>query len=475
MAAVLILYSSSSAFTKTQFEKLSGTDWFGIYMGRSKIGYARNSVEQDSSGRWVVNSATTITFKVNQASAAVSETDNRIYDAKTGELVLAQYISKSPAGDIKIEGRLEAGSFTVTALIAGRSTTKNFPRPVENIQEVFQPQFMAIAGAAVFDDTIKLRVYMAQPPISSPIERVIIFKSKKQELLGGIPIEVFTFTDSLPGFGLGGEIAIADNGHIIEQRVAGMALFLKAEPQQIALQVDESFDMLANNVVICDSGPTDPKAITRASYLISGYEIAALPKSERLKIHNLSSDSALVMISGEIAVGDSITIPVRDTSTIEFLSSEPLIQSDAPEIILQAQEIVKGESRAYPAAKAINKWVYENVHKEYSPELSNALSTLHTKKGDCGEHAALAVALMRAVGIPARVAGGLVYWPEGKGFAYHAWVEAYVGRWIQLDPAWGEDIANATHIMLANGGFEAQIGSLARSMRRLRIRFLSFE
>ena len=36
-------------------------------------------------------------------------------------------------------------------------------------------------------------------------------------------------------------------------------------------------------------------------------------------------------------------------------------------------------------------------------------------------------------------------------FGGHAWVEVYAGRWIELDPTWGTDFVDATHVRSASG------------------------
>ncbi len=134
-----------------------------------------------------------------------------------------------------------------------------------------------------------------------------------------------------------------------------------------------------------------------------------------------------------------------------------------------AEEITDNEKNSWEAAKKINRWVYENIEKEFTPDFSNALQTLQTRKGDCGEHSALALALMRAAGIPARPVTGLVYWPPGEGFGYHAWIDVFVGEWVMMDPSWGEDLINPTHIALTTGDLIKQVGALNRVMGKMGI------
>ena len=59
--------------------------------------------------------------------------------------------------------------------------------------------------------------------------------------------------------------------------------------------------------------------------------------------------------------------------------------------------------------------------------------------------------------------------PPGDGFGYHAWVEAYVGEWVMMDPSWGEDIVNPAHIALTTGDIVEQAGILYRTMGKMGI------
>jgi len=90
--------------------------------------------------------------------------------------------------------------------------------------------------------------------------------------------------------------------------------------------------------------------------------------------------------------------------------------------------------------------------------IPSALEVLRTNVGDCNEHATLATALLRALGIPARIAVGLVY-TRGR-FYYHAWSEAYVGEWISLDSTMNQMPVDATHIKLLDGNLDRQVDLL---------------
>jgi Transglutaminase-like enzymes, putative cysteine proteases len=71
-------------------------------------------------------------------------------------------------------------------------------------------------------------------------------------------------------------------------------------------------------------------------------------------------------------------------------------------------------------------------------------------QGDCKAHTILFTALARAIGIPTKMAMGVVLMPDGY-FYYHAWAVVYLDKWVAVDPTLGEFPADATHIMLASG------------------------
>jgi transglutaminase-like putative cysteine protease len=95
---------------------------------------------------------------------------------------------------------------------------------------------------------------------------------------------------------------------------------------------------------------------------------------------------------------------------------------------------------------------------------------LESRSGDCNEHTQLFVALARAAGIPARAAAGLAH--VGGKFYYHAWPEVFVGKWVAVDPTFGQFPADAAHLRFVYGGLARQ-AELLRLMGTLRIDVLA--
>jgi transglutaminase-like putative cysteine protease len=117
-------------------------------------------------------------------------------------------------------------------------------------------------------------------------------------------------------------------------------------------------------------------------------------------------------------------------------------------------------------------WTYQNLDKDYGASADRATDVLRQKKGDCTEHSLITVSLMRAAGIPARRIDGVIYMMQEDGvpaFYWHEWVEAYVGEWVQLDPTFGQKVADATHFAVGEEG-NAEITPLIGQLKVLDVR-----
>jgi transglutaminase-like putative cysteine protease len=152
-----------------------------------------------------------------------------------------------------------------------------------------------------------------------------------------------------------------------------------------------------------------------------------------------------------------------DRDAQKYLVSEPLIESDAPEIIAEAETAVRGVSGQRARAERLTRHVNALLDKKPTISVPSAREVLRTKVGDCNEHTALYVAMARALGIPARIAVGLVY--IHGAFYYHAWPEIYLtdgdrGTWLPVDPTLNQFPADATHLRLTRGGLDKQAAIL---------------
>src|ERR1035437_9828572 len=149
------------------------------------------------------------------------------------------------------------------------------------------------------------------------------------------------------------------------------------------------------------------------------------------------------------------------------LADEPTLQVRNREMIKRALAIIGNEPNPRSMVQKINEWVSDSVAKVVTFSVPNALAVLRSRKGDCNEHTQLYVALVRALGIPARVATGLLY-VNGK-FYYHAWAEVWLGEWVAVDPTFGQFPADAAHLRFVVGGLSRR-AELLQLMGNLKIK-----
>ncbi len=203
-----------------------------------------------------------------------------------------------------------------------------------------------------------------------------------------------------------------------------------------------------------------------------------------------------------------------DPEAARHLGSEPLIESDAPEIREEALKAVAGAKSSRERAERLTRHVNALLEKKPTISLPSAREVLRTKVGDCNEHTALYVAMARSIGIPARIAVGLAY--VRGAFYYHAWPEVYIeeasgteraaarerseaspsegpegtaakrrpraprldasglGLWLPADPTFNQFPADATHLRLARGGLDKQ-ASIVPLIGRLRMTIVELE
>jgi len=146
----------------------------------------------------------------------------------------------------------------------------------------------------------------------------------------------------------------------------------------------------------------------------------------------------------------------------QYLKPNALVTSMDKQVKSLAQAATRGIQDPWQKAIRINNAVFKYIpreNKSFEIAFAAASEVARNRSGDCTEHSLLAAAMCRAVGIPSRVAVGLVYVNDPKqdlkGFGYHMWIEVYVNqRWIALDPTWDQSDVDPTHIKLTESSLQ---------------------
>jgi transglutaminase-like putative cysteine protease len=119
------------------------------------------------------------------------------------------------------------------------------------------------------------------------------------------------------------------------------------------------------------------------------------------------------------------------------------------------------------ACEAVGEWV--RSHLQYEPGSttvsSTALDAARHGRGVCQDFAHLTLALLRTLGIPARYVSGYLH-PSPEAAVgttvtgqSHAWVEAWLGDWVALDPTSGTPVAER-HVIVGRARDYADVSPL---------------
>lgn len=121
------------------------------------------------------------------------------------------------------------------------------------------------------------------------------------------------------------------------------------------------------------------------------------------------------------------------------------IDPDSP-LIQQLSKIPGADADSRTAMQQLTLGLHRNLVKEpLSRKFERAKAVAARRAGDCKGHATLLVAVLRARGIPARVASGLLLSESTANF--HMWCEGWDGqKWISLDPWLGSTAIGVNHI-----------------------------
>ena len=131
-----------------------------------------------------------------------------------------------------------------------------------------------------------------------------------------------------------------------------------------------------------------------------------------------------------------------------YLTATTQVPSDDPVILKKAKALTSGAKTEFDAVQRILTWVIDHLHYVLTPKSYEAMYSFKTGKGNCQNYSHLASALMRAVGIPARIVNGVTLkqpyninigrhtmtlkMAEGR----HSWIEVYFNDlgWVPFDP-----------------------------------------
>ncbi|MGC8640992.1 MAG: transglutaminase-like domain-containing protein [Isosphaeraceae bacterium] len=222
-------------------------------------------------------------------------------------------------------------------------------------------------------------------------------------------------------------------------------------------QGNDRFDEIKSTIIAVGKIIPDPRRTTYVQYRITvkGEDPTEIfPADRRQTIQGHPDKNSLILNVNTAGPDDGAPGPAEVDA--QYTRSNGILSSDDEQVRDLARRAVRDAQTPWDKAVRIEHWVFENIRdKNFGIAFAPAHEVARNLSGDCSEHAVLAAAMSRAVGIPSRVAVGLLYVDNPqqkiKGFGYHVWHELYVNqRWVALDSSWDQSSVDATHIKLGD-------------------------
>lgn len=436
-------------------------EFFGVYLSNQKVGWMFTRISLNAAGDNAI-SVNELHFRA-KVGTRVSERimkETKVFEVKPGGRLLSVKLEQQgDGGDQVLDGLVTKEGLKIIRTRPGRKDeTLVLPMPKEVIEDADQARVALKRNASVegvITDSTDLKQYPVRTTVGDGETRTV--RGVKVKLKKAITISE---KEKVPT-----EAWVDEQGRMLEVRF-GPTMAAMREPEDQAKRFDLVEVFALTRVKLPKPPPPEVRRVPgEMTMVMSNLPERFQVQTYRQRFEKLDEQRVAVTLSAAPPKTKQLR-PLADPNGGKNLENDLAVESAAPEIVKQARQIVGNEKDAWTAAKKVGRWVNERLTKDYGASSDRATDVLKTMRGDCTEHSLLTVALLRAVGIPSRRVDGVVYLmneDQVPALYWHEWVEAYVGEWTQLDPTFGQDVADATHFKVGEEG-SAEITPLIGSL-----------
>jgi len=433
----------------------SSAQWKGIYYRGEKIGFSVGQTTPTEHG-YEIREDGRLQMTLLGASTAVRLTSIATVD-RTFALQRFDFSLDPGTGPTRVSGEIDGRRLHITIATSSGERTETRELAEPPALSLNLPRALAARGLEA-GQTHEVEVF--DPTTLSNAPMTVVVQAREIVRVSGRPVPAFRVEMHFAGVVT--RSWITDVGEVVREESPTGFLVVRQTPEQAqALAVPGQIQTdLLEAAAIVPSPPTridDPTTVALLRVRLEGADGFGGDDMQ---------GAGQEMVDGVIEVRDprELLPGSVDPEAALSLGPEPFIESDAEPIRAEAEKGVAtalGDPRS--RAERLVRHVHSIIEKKPTVSLPSALEVLKTRVGDCNEHTALYVAMARAIGIPSRIAVGLVY--LRGAFYYHAWAEVWLdegegGLWLPVDPTLNQFPADATHVRLARGGLEKQASVL---------------
>ena len=451
--------STKVATTSSQLRET----WDVIYLQGAKVGYTHTKyepVEERGRAGIRVSSESRLTFKRFGASIDQQIVVKSDESLDGGLLGFSSQIG-GPAPIVTF-GIVESGQLKITTVSQGQKTPSQIPWPA--------------TSGGFFATELSLERKPLRPGEKRQIRHLIpgynvpadnnleAIQYETTELLGesGELLKIHSVVGPIAGETIESYLWTDRTGQVRKMMMPGLGQASYRTTKDIALEKpsDPAFDLGEFATVRVGRRLLGPHQTRRIVYRIrlSGADPSHVLRTGPTQSVTAEDDHTVRVVVRALRPDDPEKIDSSLVSPPTELDTSPnnMIQSADRRIVELAFSVAAEEIDPWRIARQLEGLVRSKVRvQNFSTAFATAAEVAQTLEGDCTEHAVLLAALCRARRIPARVAMGLVYYPDAQGFAYHMWNEVWVrDRWIPLDATLGLGGIGGAHLKLVDSDLD---------------------
>jgi len=452
-------FQASAATLATDLARYgSAAVWRGVYYRGEKIGFTVSQTTPEGDGFALEEDGRLQMALLGATTAATIRTTAHVDASFT--LHAFEFSLDPGTGAIEVRGQLDGRRLTLEVRTPSGTRTEQ--------RELDEPPALSLnlsrrlaSGGLVTGARHQWTVFDPATLRNSP---VTVDVGRRELVRGGGTAPLPAFRVEMAFAGLRTTSWITDTGEVVrEESPLGLITVRESADSARAMAVSRRMqvDLLQTSAIVprMISRIDEPRDVRRMTLRLDGLAAAGLAAADLNGAAQSIDGNRIELIDPRELRPEPI-----DPGAARYLSAEPFIESDAPEIRAEAEAAVRGADGDRARAERLTRHVNALLDKKPTVSLPSAREVLRTRVGDCNEHTALYVAMARSIGIPARIAVGLVF--VHGAFYYHAWPEVYVDRtdasglWLPVDPTLNQFPADATHVRLTRGGLEKQAAIL---------------
>jgi len=438
--------------------------WQAYYIGGRHVGYSHVKATPESQqpdSLVVVTLADQLTLR-RGSSAVVQRLDQTSIETRDGELISFEAkLTVGPAVTI-YSGKVDAETLSVVITRGTQQSTQSVPWqastggpvglqqslrsvPIERGQ---QRRLQTLVPIRFDVATIELDCrHQASIAMPDGTVRKALEVDVSTQLENAAPIETLLWT--------------AEDGTVIKTYTPALDLVAFDSTAEAATQGIVASDDILSATAIQITGSLDkPDEAAEVTYRITPRQAAKSLKDSTV-FQPQPGQWVRTSEAGhyDLWVSRNPTLPQRDGFLASALSpaqedgrSNPLINSTDSLVKQLADTAIAKKNDRLRLALELTKSAHSLIRKKgYTQGFVPASQVARDGAGDCTAHAVLLAAMLRARGIPARVAVGLVYVPtaEQPRMAYHMWTLAHIDdAWVHFDATLPGGFAPADRITL---------------------------